>query len=344
MPAPPRPQNLLAKVARLYYLEDQPQSQIAKALGLSPSTISRMLTAAREQGVVEIRIQQPGMLTRDGKLEVKICERFGIADAYVVVRPTGRTGTDVVAETGARIFEELVTQVNAIGLSWGSTIERFVDHVSVEPISRGLTLCPLVGGMPTLDVGPVGNTSLEILANKCGVTPFRFESPSIVESRETWAALSRESSIVTAIERAAAVPLAFVGVGSYGFHASRSVIAAMRLSEHDLAAVEAQHPAGDICGHFVDIHGRPLGPPASERVIGVTLEQLAAIPHVIALAGGVEKALGMVSALRTGILNTVVLDDELARAVLAVERANQPAPGGNPPSQAGTGSHARGHG
>lgn len=328
MPAP-RSQDILVKAARMYYLQDKSQGEIAKALGLSRSSVSRILTAAREQGVVEIRIHHPGAPARVAALEAALQASFGIGSAYVVDRPAGRTPTDVVAEMAARLFEDRLPHLTSLGMSWGSTIGQFVDHVSVEPISRGLTLCPLVGGMPTLDVGPVGNTSLEILAGKCGVTPFRFESPSIVESRETWVALSKESSIITAIERAAAVQLAFVGVGSYGFHASRSVIAAMRLNKHDLAAVEAQHPAGDICGHFVDINGRPVGPPASERVIGITLEQLAAIPQVIALAGGVEKALGMVSALRAGILNTVVLDDDLARAVLAVERENQPVSGGN---------------
>ena len=50
----------LAYVARRYYLEDQKQSDIARELGVSRPLISRMLSDARELGVVEITIHEPG--------------------------------------------------------------------------------------------------------------------------------------------------------------------------------------------------------------------------------------------------------------------------------------------
>jgi DNA-binding transcriptional regulator LsrR (DeoR family) len=51
-------------------------------------------------------------------------------------------------------------------------------------------------------------------------------------------------------------------------------------------------------------------------VIGVTLEQLRKVPEVFGLAGGVEKAPGVVGALRTRVFRGVVIDEDLARAVL----------------------------
>ena len=51
--------NLLADVAEMYYLEDKNQSEIAESVGVTRSMISRMLTEARENGIVEIRIQRP---------------------------------------------------------------------------------------------------------------------------------------------------------------------------------------------------------------------------------------------------------------------------------------------
>ncbi|MBI5027993.1 MAG: transcriptional regulator, partial [Actinobacteria bacterium] len=73
---------------------------------------------------------------------------------------------------------------------------------------------------------------------------------------------------------------------------------------------------GDICGRYYDLQGRPVGLPTSERVIGITLDQLRGVPEVIGLAGGVEKAPGVIGALRTGALDSVVVDEDLARAVL----------------------------
>ena len=53
-------QKKLAYVARRYYLDDQKQSDIAQELGVSRPLISRMLSEARELGLVEITIHEPG--------------------------------------------------------------------------------------------------------------------------------------------------------------------------------------------------------------------------------------------------------------------------------------------
>lgn len=314
MPAPRR-QDVLVKAARLYYLQEKSQGEVAKELGLSRSSVSRILTAAREQGVVEVRIHDPAALARVPELEEALVSAFGVRSAVVVPRRRGESPVDVVAQATARMFEDRVAGLRSIGLSWGNTVDRFVEHVELEPISRGLTICPLVGGLPS-DAGPAGNTSLEVLAGKCGATSYRFESPAVVESRQTWAAMNHESTILRAIERAAEVEAAFVGIGSYGLHNSRRVVLAMQLSEAEAAQLVGQAPVGDICGRYYDLHGRPIGLPTSERVIGITLEQLSRVPEVIGLAGGVEKAPGVVGALRTGALRGVVVDEDLARAVL----------------------------
>ena len=55
----------LAHVATRYYLEDWKQSDIAKELGVSRPLISRMLSEARELGVVEITVHTPGQQRQD---------------------------------------------------------------------------------------------------------------------------------------------------------------------------------------------------------------------------------------------------------------------------------------
>ena len=92
MPAP-RSQDVLVKAARLYYLEDRSQGEVAKELGLSRSSVSRILAAARDQGVVEIRIHAPGVVSHVVELEEALCRQFSITWATVVSRPVRRTRT-----------------------------------------------------------------------------------------------------------------------------------------------------------------------------------------------------------------------------------------------------------
>ena len=48
--------KLLSKIAYLYYIENLNQSQIAAKLGIYRTSISRMLTEARNAGIVKIAI------------------------------------------------------------------------------------------------------------------------------------------------------------------------------------------------------------------------------------------------------------------------------------------------
>ena len=58
MPTPRDPATLVA-AARLYYVEGRSQAEVADALQTSRSNVSRMLTEAQKQGIVEIRINDP---------------------------------------------------------------------------------------------------------------------------------------------------------------------------------------------------------------------------------------------------------------------------------------------
>lgn len=55
----PRSPEAMAEAARLYYLQRCSVDQIARALQVSPATVSRLLKDARAQGIVEIRVRDP---------------------------------------------------------------------------------------------------------------------------------------------------------------------------------------------------------------------------------------------------------------------------------------------
>ena len=48
--------KLLAKIAYMYYEQELTQAQIAKELAIYRTTVSRMLSQAKKEGIVEIKI------------------------------------------------------------------------------------------------------------------------------------------------------------------------------------------------------------------------------------------------------------------------------------------------
>lgn len=308
--------DTLVKAARLYYEDGLSQGEVARVLGLSGATVSRVLAAARDQGIVEVRIHDPrSPVRRVAELEQRLVDEFGLTEARVGAPNASADALQSVGRLAADLFGERLSQMRRVGLSWGSTLEAFVAEVP-ERVVPLLKVLPLAGGNPGLDMAAAGGTLVQALARRCGVQPSRFLAPAVVESPHTKQAFVAESSIRTALERAAEVDHAFVGVGTLGVRSSVTIVEDMKLSEAELATFLAQKPAGDISGRFFDDTGAEVGPPTTDRVIGLSLDDLRRVPCVIGLAAGQEKARGFRAALRTGVLDIAVLDVALAQAVL----------------------------
>lgn len=316
MPAA-RDVSLIVAVARLYYEQDMSQSAIGTELNLSRSNVSRILTQARERGVVEIVIHDPeGPPVRLPELEERIAELFALREVHVV-GATRASGGEATAREGAAVIAHRLPGVRSIGVSWGRAVQSVIARLEPQQLRPVPEVLPLVGGLSALDQLESGESVLRALASKVGARPHTLYAPAILESVETVRTLRTESTIASVLEAAARVELALVGIGSVGVASAPHIVQRMGLSAQEREQLDAQEPVGDICARLVDATGSPIGPPASERVLAVTLEELRTIPEVVGVASGVEKAPGVCGVLRSGALDTAVLDEHLAREVLA---------------------------
>ncbi|MCT2296672.1 helix-turn-helix domain-containing protein [Brachybacterium muris] len=316
MPAP-RDTALVVRAARLYYEQGRSQTEVAQELGLSRSNVSRILTQARDRGIVEISIHDPdGPPRHHPAVEAALKARFSLREAHVVSAP--RTpGLEAVARQGAVVIAARAAQVRSIGVSWGQTVQRVVEQLETVRLRPAPRVLPLVGGHSALDQFESGESVLRVLASRLGARAEMLYAPAVLESATTVSTLRGESSIAAVLEAAAQVELAVVGLGSMGMHSSPHIVEQMALSEQEQAAFLAQQPVGDVCGRFVDAHGVPLGAPTDQRVLAVTFSQLLRIPEVVGVAAGAEKAPGVAGVLRSGAIATLVVDVDLAKELLA---------------------------
>ena len=83
--------RLMIKVCELYYIQNKSQKEISAILGISRPQICRLITAAKETGIVNISISNP--YVRETELENRLIGRFGIRDALVETAPAGKGKT-----------------------------------------------------------------------------------------------------------------------------------------------------------------------------------------------------------------------------------------------------------
>lgn len=111
---------LIVKVAKLYFEVGMSQAEIAQELDISRSYVSRLLTDAKEQGIVSIAVRDPE--ETESALEKTIRQHYGLRK--VIVSGGGLEGNGVyeVAKDAAKWLNSTVKSGDVIGIGWGRTL------------------------------------------------------------------------------------------------------------------------------------------------------------------------------------------------------------------------------
>ena len=111
---------------------------------------------------------------------------------------------------------------------------------------------------------------------------------------------------------------AIVGVGTPT--ADATIVQMGYLEALDIRSLRDQQVVGDILGQFFDASGRVVPLPIHDRRIGIELSDLAQIPKVVGVAGGLHKVEAILGALRGGYLDVLVTNELAALRLLELER------------------------
>ena len=296
----------------MYYEEGLSQDLIANAMGVSRSNVSRMLADAKAQGIVQIRIVEQTM--RDTPLEDRLRTLLKVRTVRV---SRSLSVSDELTAVGALAAEALTKRLRSnsqVAVSWGSTLQAMVDAMNSEYLP-GVSLYPMVGGMTPVSAGASGDALIRNLADKLNAEHMTLLAPAVVSSAVTRNAIISEPSIAEVLDHAAAADIGVVGIGSKRGSSTMELLKAAGLPDSVYDKVMADM-AGDLAARFYDIDGRPVGHGWDDRIIGLSLEQVRRIPHVIGVAAGASKALGVIGAARGGYVSELVLSSSCALAML----------------------------
>lgn len=307
----------LVNVARLYYEDELSQQEIALRLGKSRPTVSRMLKAARNQGIVTIDIRAPS--NRSRSLELALLERFGLDAVRVLTVPKGELdSTDRLGRTAASYVQLVLRDGLTVGVSNGRTLAATARYVHPER-SLQLSVVQIIGALgsdnPRIDGPDIARVLAEAFDTDC-----RFlHVPLLVGSVDVKRTLIRDRHISQTLRMGADADIVIVGIGTLESD-DRSPIFEGYLSAEEMAALGDAGAIGHVCGEFYTGAGERAPVDINDRTIGIGLEALRKIPTVIAVAGGVTKAPAILGAIRGGYLNTLITDDRAAVRMLEMEQ------------------------
>jgi DNA-binding transcriptional regulator LsrR (DeoR family) len=141
----------------------------------------------------------------------------------------------------------------------------------------------------------------------------------VVERADTRDALLHDRSIRPVIARWSTLDVAVVGIGAPPGSQGVDYPSVMgQLPVTVQADLQREGVVGDLCAHMFDGHGRFVEHEVSRRTLSIPLEELRRVPCVVAVAGGVNKAAGLLGAVRSGVVQVLITDQLAAERLLAL--------------------------
>jgi len=303
-------QSILVRAAWLYYKDRLTQAAIAERLFVSRATVGRLLDAARDEGIVRFEINADYLAAFE--LSGRLRERHGLADAIVVPRASSAEAPDRinerVAAAGAEYVRRFLKPGAVIGVSWGDTVTRLLLALPRESL-EGVTIATVAGGINAY-IRQISALSTNGVNEHLLAIP----APLIASSATIAAALRQDASVTSVLQLAEGAVATLTGIGS-----SLSVASSVRsglFSQEQVDQFRAIGAVGDMLGEWFDASGAALVGAASDRKIGMGIDQLRQMPNVVGVAGGMDKVEAIIGALRGGYLDVLVTDEDVAERLL----------------------------
>lgn len=300
--------RMIARVAQMYYVEGQRQAAIANHLRMSQATVSRMLKKAQEEEIVRTTVVPPSGTYSE--LETALRDQFGLTEAIVVECSEDRDGAIMarIGEAAAHFLEATLQADEIIGVSsWSETILRMVDNIHPMKSGKAKYVVQTLGGMGDPRVQIHANQLTTRLARLTGGEAHLLTAPGVAQSREAKLVLLGDTYVRETMDLFSRITLAIVGIGAIE-PSSMLARSGNVFTSRELAEVANAGGVGDISLRFFDAKGQGVRTPLDDRVIGMTLDELAKVERVMALAGGISKTEAIRGALHTGAIDVLITD------------------------------------
>ncbi|MGG5171334.1 sugar-binding transcriptional regulator [Pseudarthrobacter sp. J1738] len=311
-----RKQSDALRAAQMYYLQDLTMDAIARELRTSRSTVSRLLSAARESGLVQIEIRST--VESAPELERAIRRRYGVMAHVVPVADTLDEGQtlDRVALQAARTISSLVDSNAIVGVAWGSTVSAVSRHLN-RKITHDTVIVQLNGAGNTQTTGiSYASDIMRRFGVAFGAKVEQFPVPAFFDRAQTKEAMWQERSIKRMLDLQSRMTVAVFGVGSIESGYPSHVYAGGYLDEDDLRSLRESKVSGDVATVFFRADGSTDGIDLNERSSGPTHALLRQVRRRICVVSGAAKINGLRGALVAGLATDLIVDEATARRLV----------------------------
>lgn len=303
------------RAAQLYYLQDLNMDAIAREMNLSRSSVSRLISYARESGLVQITVSSPqGAM---GHVAHRIADAFGVS-VHVVPAPPRATEAERLERTAvsaARLLSVMADSNMVIGIAWGATVSAIGRQLPPKPL-HNVHVVQMNGAANTQSSGVAyAGAQLERFGHAFGAEIHHFPVPALFDDPLTKHAMWRERSVRGVLDIQTRVGLFVFGVGSPKADVPSHVYAGEYFTSTDLRGIVRDGVVGDCATRFFRADGSSDGIALNERSSGPDFHAVRQIAHRLCVVSSLSKLDALRGALNAGLVTDLVVEESLARAL-----------------------------
>ena len=301
----------LVEIARLYYEKDFTQAEIAKAVGVSRPVVSRLLSEARQRGIVRIEVRSP--LDEDHELLGELMRTFGIRGGLIV--PSGPSDEAVdrglMVSQAALYVQRLLPEVRALGIGWGETVRDVIAQMEDqdEQIGARRSVCPVIGSAPSAMQWFQTNELTRLLAEKLRADPYYLHAPAFPVSEGDRALFTGTLEYRQVSDLWRELDMVLLGIGTYPTVPDYATAA--RFGDR----LKQQKAVGVLATYYFDARGTIIDSP-QDYAVRIPLEDLRGARQVVVVTGSGKKTQAVHGGLMTGLISHLVTDEGTARELI----------------------------
>lgn len=312
-------ERFMFRVLEMYYTDELSQAEIAKEMNVSRATISRTILKARQEGYVTISIHHPDH--KKHHLEQQLEKKYGLQEMLIASSEKGKNIREQVNQEAGDYLLRVLRHGMTLGITWGLTIGSFIEHLKTDPGIRSaylkdIKVVPFIGTANLIEFDMIMQKNhasfyaIELAEILKGVG-YQLPAPMYVSNKEARQLFAQDPLVAYVLHQAALADIGFLPIGA--MKEESSIVRSGMLSVKSLNQMKQKGAVGEVIGNFFTEDGTFLDNEMSERMIGVTREQLFRIPLRVGIAYGKERVAAMKGALNSQIINVLITDSTTAK-------------------------------
>lgn len=313
---PPEKSKSALVAAHLYFVKQLTMDAIARELKTSRSTVSRLISYAKDAGLVEIKLHPPADLY--ARLEKDIFTRYRVT-AHVVPVTKGTSDIDrmdAVATKAGQILTNYFDSNMRLGVAWGSTIGAISRRlVAKRTIDSEIVQMNGAGNSHTAGVD-YASEQLSRFGEAYGAVMQQFPVPTFFDNPDTKRMMWAERSTQRLLGLQARLDIAIFSVGAPFAEVPSHVYSGGYLAPADYENLQREGVVGDVATIFYRADGSSAGIEINNRASGPDLASIRRTPRRICVVSGMNKREALRGALAAGLPTNLVVDEDLAHALV----------------------------